>query len=77
MNDMKFFKLLLSAIIVFQACEIVDNDEDKYMMGNAQSHLKLHTVSQILSSIPITHSQVMEVYDAVTSSSGKIGRAHV
>ena len=70
MNDMKFFKLLLSAIIVFQACEIVDNDEDKYLMGNAQSHLKLHTVSQILSSIPITHSQVMEVYDAVTSSSG-------
>ena len=61
--------MLLSAIIVFQSCEIVDNDEDKYIMSNSQTHLKLHTVSQILSSIPLTHKQVMEVYDAVTSSS--------
>ena len=69
MKEIKFFRLLISALIVFQSCEIVDNDEDKHITDNAQSLLKLHTVSQILSSIPITQQQVLEVYDAVTASS--------
>ena len=38
-------------------------------MDNTQSLLKLHTVSQILSALPITQQQVLEVYDAVTASS--------
>ena len=69
MKEIKFFRMLISALIVFQSCEIVDNDEDKHVMDTPQSLLKLHTVSQILSSIPITQQQVLEVYDAVTASS--------
>ena len=32
MKEIKFFRLLISALIVFQSCEIVDNDEDKHKL---------------------------------------------
>ena len=69
MKNSYILKLLLSALVIVQSCELVDNDEDKHLMLDNQSHLELQTVSQILSSIPLTRNQVMEVYDAVTSSS--------
>ena len=62
--------MLMSVIIVFPSCEIVDNDEEKHIMDKHQTHISLSEVSQILSSIPITQKQVREVYDAVTASSG-------
>ena len=69
MKNSYILKLLLSALVIVQSCELVDNDEDKHLMLDNKSHLELQTVSQILSSIPLTRNQVMEVYDAVTSSS--------
>ena len=70
MKNRFFITVLMSVIIVFPSCEIVDNDEEKHIMDKHQTHISLSEVSQILSSIPITQKQVREVYDAVTASSG-------
>ena len=69
MKKIDILKLLLFALVVCQSCELVDNDEDKYLMLDKQNYLELRTISQILSSLPLTDKQVMEVYDAVSASS--------
>ena len=70
MKNRFFITVLMSVIIVFPSCEIVDNDEEKHIMDKHQSYISLSEVTQILTSIPITEKQVKEVYDAVTASSG-------
>ena len=63
-----FIILLMSVIIGFPSCEIVDNNEDTHIMNKHQAYLPLSEICFLLSEIPITHEQVREVYDAVTAS---------
>lgn len=70
MKNSFFIKVLMSVIIVFPSCEIVDNDEIDNIMDKHHTYISLVEVTQILTSIPITDKQVKEVYDAVTASSG-------
>ena len=67
MKKMFFIIMLMSAIIAFPSCEILNNDEN-HLSDKHQSRISLSEVSYILASVPLTCKQVEEVYDAVTAS---------
>ncbi len=60
--------ILANAVV---SCEIVDNDPEKYVDDKKDStFVGLEEVAGILASLPIHPSQLYEVHEAVTSSSG-------
>ncbi len=48
------------------SCEVLDDDIEKH---TDSTYIQLHEVAEILSALPLHHSHMVEVYDAVTSSS--------
>ena len=62
----------LSAVLVLLvSCEVLDNDPKKHVQEtNDPTYIALEEVAHILSSIPLSHNQYLEVHDAVISSSG-------
>lgn len=53
------------------SCEWLDNDPEKHVGQDSDSTtLALNEVAHLLSDLPLTKVQVLEVHDAVTSSSG-------
>lgn len=53
------------------SCEWLDNDPEKHVGQDSDSTaLALNEVAHLLSDLPLTKAQVLEVHDAVTSSSG-------
>lgn len=53
------------------SCEWLDNDPEKHVGQDGDSTaLALNEVAHLLSDLPLTKTQVREVHDAVTSSSG-------
>ncbi len=72
-KDMKkmIFAAALVALKMLVSCEIVDNDPDKHVDNRKDStFVGLEEVAEILASLPLLPSQLTEVHDAVTSSSG-------
>lgn len=69
-NRYGIFSLVAAAVLVI-SCEILDNDPDKHVKDDKDTAaIALNEVACLLSDLPITVSQLQEVYDAVTSSSG-------
>ncbi len=56
--------------IFMGSCELLDNDPDKHANKNDSTYVGLEEVAEMLSLIPLQSSQFLEVFDAVTSSSG-------
>ena len=53
------------------SCEEIDNDPDKHVQEEKDTtFISLSSVAEILSSVPIKRTHIMEVHDAVSSSSG-------
>ena len=53
------------------SCEVIDNDPDKHVQqDNDSTYVRLSSVAEILSAIPISRTHLEEVHDAVSSSSG-------
>ena len=53
------------------SCEEIDNDPDKHVQEEKDTtFISLSSVAEILSSVPIRRTHIMEVHDAVSSSSG-------
>lgn len=58
-------------MIVALSCEVLDDDIEKHAMPqDSTSFIGLDEVAELFSTLPITHSHLNEVHDAVTSSSG-------
>lgn len=62
--------LLLPILLTVSACEILDDDIDKHASGTDSSHVSLEDVAAILSALPLSESNMCEVHEAVSSSSG-------
>ena len=60
----------LSILGVLVSCEILDDDIDKHTSGTTGSLVCLEDVATILSALPLSGSNMQEVYEAVSSSSG-------
>ena len=58
------------AVSVMSSCEILDNDPDKHLKDPDTVYVSLDEVAAVLSNIPLGASQLNEVYNAVSSSSG-------
>ncbi len=63
------FVALFIIVNLLPSCEIVDNDPDKHAHKNDSSYVGLEDVADILTHLPLSFTQIREVYDAVTSSS--------
>ena len=59
----------LSILGVLVSCEILDDDIDKHTSGTTGSLVCLEDVATILSALPLSGSNMQEVYEAVSSSS--------
>ena len=59
----------LSILGVLVSCEILDDDIDKHTSGTSGSLVCLEDVATILSALPLSGSNMQEVYEAVSSSS--------
>lgn len=59
-----------AAVSVLGSCEILDNDPDKHLKDEDTVYVNLSEVAAVLSNIPLGVSQLNEVHDAVSSSSG-------
>jgi len=57
------------SLVLLCACEIIDNDADKHVGQDDSTSVRLSSVAQILSEIPLTRVHLEEVHDAVSSSS--------
>lgn len=69
MNEMRLFaSVLLMAGLC--SCEVIDNDPDKHVQDNDSTYVRLASVAEILSELPLSRSHMEEVYSAVSSSSG-------
>ena len=68
------FKRLFAAVMLVAglcSCEEIDNDPDKHVQEEKDTtFISLSSVAEILSSVPIKRTHIMEVHDAVSSSSG-------
>lgn len=62
-----FLAFILSGIL---SCEILDNDPEKHVEKQDSTYVGLEEVAEILALIPMQLSQLNEVHNAVTSSSG-------
>ena len=60
--------MLQCAIMALVSCEVLDNDPDKHAVQQDSTYIELNEVTEILSALPITYSQISEVHTAVTSS---------
>lgn len=56
-------------ILLSMSCEKVDNDPDKHISDADPSFIELQEVAEILTLLPIESNQLVEVHDAVSSSS--------
>ena len=67
-------KRLFAAVMLVAglcSCEEIDNDPDKHVQEEKDTtFISLSSVAEILSSVPIKRTHIMEVHDAVSSSSG-------
>ncbi len=73
--DMKkgFMMLLAAAAVVMSlpvSCEVLDNDPDKHVGKNDSTYVALEEVAELLAHLSIKQTQLKEVHNAVTSSSG-------
>ena len=57
-------------LVAIGECEILDNDPDKHLKDPDTVYVSLDEVAAVLSNIPLGASQLNEVYNAVSSSSG-------
>ncbi len=63
-----FFVGVLSCAVV--SCEILDDDIGKHVDdADSTAYVRLEDVAEILAGVPLKNPQMMEVHDAVTSSS--------
>ena len=61
-------KTLIIVALTLPSCEVVDDSD--FLNGNTDAtYIGLNEVTEILSALPLTHSHMLEVYNAVTSSS--------
>ncbi len=68
---MKKMFFAAALMMVMMSCEIVDNDPEKHVDNKKDStFVGLEEVAEIMARLPISPSQLNEVHDAVTSSSG-------
>ena len=58
----------LTAAAIMVSCEVLDDDPDKHTVQTDSTYIELNEVTEILSALPITYSQISEVHTAVTSS---------
>ena len=61
------YMIMLAFVLSVLSCEVLDNDIEKHTEGNI--YVGLDEVAEVLSNLPLTHSHMQEVHDAVTSSS--------
>lgn len=71
---MKSFLSKYAAMMVLSltavSCEILDNDPDKHVHDKDTTYVGLEEVAGILALIPLQNDHLLEVHNAVTSSSG-------
>lgn len=61
----------LVALMLAVSCEILDDDPEKHVSDDKDStYIALEEVAHIMSVIPLSHDHLVEVHDAVSSSSG-------
>ena len=56
-------------LVLLCSCERLDNDPSKHITDSDPAYVALQEVVEIMTLLPITHEQMGEVYDAVSSSS--------
>ena len=59
--------LIFSAALLLISCEVLDDDMETH---TGSEYIQLNEVAEMLSVLPLQHSHLLEVHDAVTSSSG-------
>lgn len=69
---MKEKRLFASVLLMagLCSCEVIDNDPDKHVQDKDSTYVRLASVAEILSELPLGRSHMDEVYSAVSSSSG-------
>ncbi len=61
---------LVIGMMISSSCEILDDDPEKNVDKNESIYVGLEEVAEILAVLPLKSTQLNEVFDAVTSSSG-------